>query len=91
MVFMIYVASEMLSKTNTLQSKFGTVANAQSSGNGSIIGAMAFFMIPIVILWVGIGFAQSMSIAGAQIARKAGFGAMKWASTAPAKAGWWGI
>jgi len=65
MVFMLVVASKMMVAISSLRGSFDVAASTQSSADSSIIASMAFFMIPIVILWVGIGTAQSMSIASA--------------------------
>ena len=65
MIFMVYVALEMMGKITTLQQKFNTVAAQNISDGSSVIGSIAFFMIPVVLLWAGMNFAQSMSIAGA--------------------------
>jgi hypothetical protein len=94
MVFMIVVATKMLSATSSLKSTFGAAAVGQSSQDSSIIAAMAFFCIPIVILWMGLGIAQSMSVAGASAVVGRGQKFMKWAGkgalNAPGKAAWWG-
>jgi len=48
------------------KASFVSIAGVQSGGSISqFIAAGSFFAIPIVILWIGIGTAQSMSIAGA--------------------------
>ena len=61
------------------------------SGDPDTIAALSFFVIPIVILWMGLGIAQSMSIAGAGavVGKAQGFmkGAGKWAMS-PATGGY---
>lgn len=79
MIFMLIIASKMMSKVTNLQSAFQTTANGQTQQNPSTIAAMAFFLIPIVILWVGISVAQSMSIAGAGAVVGRGQKFMGWA------------
>lgn len=64
MLFVIYIATQMLAAASSLQKS--ALANAQSNSlEPGLIGTMAFFTVPIVILWLGMGVAQSMSIAGA--------------------------
>jgi len=46
--------------------------------DSTIVANMAFFAIPIVILWIGIGFAQSMGIAGASAVTGAAKKFAKW-------------
>jgi|GEM_PF-2650801 len=83
MVFMIYVATHMMSSINKVSSHFGptnilTIANSQSI-HPNIVASLALLTIPIVILWIGIGFAQSLSIAGAEAVTKGGKNFAKWA------------
>lgn len=71
MVFMLYVATALMSAigTNELLNRngAGTFSNIvqQNSIDKDLIVALSSFAIPIVILWLGMGVAQSMSIAGA--------------------------
>jgi hypothetical protein len=65
MIFMIYTAAKMMASITALGGKFVNVAGNQTAQAPSTIAAMAFFTIPIVILWVGMSFAKTMSIAGA--------------------------
>lgn len=68
---------------------FKAIANANSPANqSSWIASVAFLFIPIIILWMGIGVAKSMGVAGADAvvgAAKSGgkslamFGAGNWA------------
>ncbi len=91
MVFMLYVATKMLAAANQLGAvQMQNIANSQSV-NGNYLGNMAFFAIPIIILWMGMGIASSFSIAGANAAQKWATKGMKFASTAPGKAGRWGV
>lgn len=65
MIFMIYVATVMTTELSvTGASTFINVGN-KNVIDGGLLAAMAYFVIPIVILWIGMGVAQSMSIAGA--------------------------
>lgn len=73
MVFMIVIAIKMLSvmKENNIDASFlvtaGKNVQSGSTGDASFIANMAFFAIPIVILWAGLITAQKMSIAGADV------------------------
>lgn len=79
MIFMLYVAVRMMGSINSIgKGSIETIANAQSADPG-IIAAMSFFAIPIIILWMGIGIAQSMSIAGAGAITGQGKKFMGWA------------
>jgi hypothetical protein len=75
MIFMISIAMAMMSNMASVQSQFNAAAS-QAGTLSSIVGAMAFFAIPVVILWVGLGMAQSLGAIGASAARKFGFGVM---------------
>ena len=89
MVFMLNVAMKMMSSINA--SSFGKMAEiaGKQSSNPSVIAAMAFFAIPIIILWAGIMFAQNMSLIGADAVIGRGKKFMKWAPSAVG-AGTWG-
>jgi hypothetical protein len=66
MIFMMSVALKMMSEIAKLKGSMESISSTQSSTSvAQNISAMAFFSIPIVILWIGIGFAQSMSLFGA--------------------------
>ncbi|MBU0633509.1 MAG: type IV secretion system protein, partial [Candidatus Omnitrophica bacterium] len=65
MVFMLYIAMEMMGAIGTKgMGSMQAIAGNQSL-NPNFIAALSFFIIPVIILWFGLGFAQSMSIAGA--------------------------
>lgn len=68
MLLMIYITTQLMvgfSQFNTLK-KFAIVGrDSVAGGNENFIGAMAYMSIPVVLLWIGMGTAQSMSIAGA--------------------------
>lgn len=65
MIFMLVVATSMMKAIKLAgYSNMQSIAGTQSS-SPSIVAAMAFFAIPIIILWGGINFAQSMSLIGA--------------------------
>ncbi|MDQ1283813.1 MAG: hypothetical protein QG620_161 [Patescibacteria group bacterium] len=64
MVFMIYVSVRMMDSISVAGASIDSIAST-TSGDPSVVAAISFFAIPIVILWIGIGTAQSMSIAGA--------------------------
>lgn len=67
MVFMLYVASKMMNYIQVDGAIFNKIAGAQSDASvSSFVSAVALYSVPIVILWIGIGIAQSMSIYGAE-------------------------
>lgn len=95
MGFMIYVAIKMLEEMNksniggTFLKVAGNNVGAQTI-DPSFVASMAYFSIPIVILWLGLITAQKMSIAGAGAVTGAATKAAKWAGKLPwrgAKAG----
>ncbi|MFA6383617.1 MAG: hypothetical protein WCX17_04320 [Parcubacteria group bacterium] len=73
MAFMLYIAITLM---NTIipVSVGATTANEQP-----ILVAMSTFAIPIIVLWIGMGFAQKMGIEGADFVTKQGKGALAWA------------
>jgi hypothetical protein len=81
MIFMIIVASRMMSFISTSGlASMQNIANKNTS-DPTFIASVAFFSIPIVILWIGIGFAQQMSIAGASAVVGRGQKFMGWAGS----------
>jgi hypothetical protein len=95
MIFMIVVSLKMMTAITSLGGKFSNIAGTQTPDQGaSNIAAMAFFTLPIVILWVGMSFAKQMSIAGAGAitgaASKFITGALKTVSGANFVTGTWG-
>jgi hypothetical protein len=66
MIFMLYIAYSMMNFINksNLAGNMDKIAQNQSDTPG-LVASVAFFSIPIVILWFGLGMAQNMSIAGA--------------------------
>ena len=82
MVFMLYLATNMMQaikiKGFSGKNTFVTIANSQSS-SAELIASMAFYVVPLVILWMGIGIAQKMSIAGAAEVTGKGKKFMQWA------------
>jgi|GEM_PF-1598821 len=55
MILNLYIGTQMM----------GEVANLELRDDMSYIAKLAFFSIPVVIIWMGLGIAESMSIAGA--------------------------
>jgi len=88
MIFMMYIAIKMMGVIST-RANFQNVAKLQSSGSGmaDLIASYSFFAIPIVILWIGIGTAQTMSIAGASAVVGRGQKFMGWAGKTLTPAG----
>jgi hypothetical protein len=79
MIFMLYIAMEMMRYASTVgMGNMQQIAQGQAN-DPNFIAAMAFFAIPIVILWFGLGVAQSMSIAGASAVTGKGRDAIRWA------------
>lgn len=64
MMFMIYIATQIMSHMQQQKLDLGVIASGHTVNPG-IVASIAFFAVPIVILWIGLGMAQSMSIAGA--------------------------
>jgi len=65
MIFMLYIALTVMTEFSKLEtSNFNIIAGSQSE-DANFIGKIAYLAIPIVILWIGMGTAQKMSIAGA--------------------------
>ena len=60
---------------------FTTQATNQTtnSSDAGVIANVAYFSIPIIILWIGMGVSQKMGIAGANMVVGAGKGTAKWA------------
>lgn len=79
MIFMIVVATKMMAAISPARVQIENEALRQSGMN--FVSNMAFFAIPIVILWIGIGFAQQMSIAGASAVVGRGQKFMGWAGS----------
>jgi len=59
----------------------------KTSVDSNFVTAIAFFAIPIIIMWMGIGLAQKMGIAGAAMAQKAGKAAVMGATVGAAAYG----
>jgi hypothetical protein len=91
MIFMIIVATQMMAAISPARVQIQNEAFRQSGLN--FVSNMAFFAIPIVILWIGIGFAQQMSIAGASAVVGRGQKFMGWAgrNLTPYGAAMWGF
>jgi hypothetical protein len=79
MIFMIVVATKMMAAIADHQGRMAQIATSNKASDPTTIAAMAFFAIPIVILWVGLGTAQSMSIFGAGAVVGRGQKFMGWA------------
>lgn len=79
MLFMMYIASSLMTEI----SKSVPLDMAKIATNDTVapenIATLSFFAIPIVILWMGLGIAQSMSIAGASAVVGKSKGFMSWA------------
>ena len=67
MLFMVFLATKMMD--STIAESLKTKITASTSGGGAIdadlLAGMCNFVVPMVILWLGLAIAQQMSIAGA--------------------------
>jgi len=70
MIFMLSVAVNMLTEINTYFTEGNISGELIKEAN--FPARLAFFMVPIVILWLGMGMAQKMGIAGAEAITKRG-------------------
>lgn len=83
MIFMLYVATEMIKAISASGGKMSAIAMKQTSAGtfgenlGSLISSASFFAIPIIILWLGIIKAQESGIHGAKAVVGAGTKLMK--------------
>lgn len=86
MMFMILIASKIM-EVMSINEKLSVVDSAKKNLgtdlDPNMFGSMAFFAIPIVILWFGMHMAQTMSIAGASAVTGAADKAAKWAGSLP--------
>jgi len=65
MIFIIYISTRLMTLSqSSLLVGFVQIAN-KNSKDVNVVTTMAYLSIPIVLLWLGMGIAQSMSIAGA--------------------------
>lgn len=83
MIFMIYIAAKLLQNMSSVQTSINNTGVAISGGSmASYVSKIAFFLIPIAILWMGLMSAKKSSAAGAGImmgfAMKASKGVPRW-------------
>ena len=78
MIFMIYLSTELMGMMKAEQVNIVKVASDTSSMPG-LMSSYVSLMVPVVILWIGLGMAQSMSIAGAGAITGKAKGFMGWA------------
>jgi hypothetical protein len=67
-VFFLMVAMKIMtemSKRGLADMSKIAAGNTTNPDSGSFIASMAFFLIPVVILWIGMGVSKKFSIAGA--------------------------
>lgn len=78
MMFTLYLALTLMKEMTDGRAfdNMMTFSNKAAPMDAGIIAAMAYYVIPVVILWFGMGIAQKMSIIGAENATKFGMGAM---------------
>jgi hypothetical protein len=79
MILGVVIAIKLM---NGIGDSLRTSANSAATGlvTANIIGNVAYIALPIVLLWIVMGVAQSMSIAGAGAVIGAAQGAMKWSA-----------
>lgn len=81
-MFMLYVATQFFSqiaKDDTLEKiKLAGAANATQSST-SFLASMGLYSITIIMLWIAIGLANSMSVMGASAVTGKGQQFLKWA------------
>jgi hypothetical protein len=78
MVFMLYIALKMMTSISSMGGTMKATAGKVGDGStASLVASIAFFSIPIVILWFGMAVAQKMSIAFAGTATGAATNFMK--------------
>ena len=69
MIFMLYISSALIIQIGSTPTMRGfqqqAINQTSAASDAGIIAAISFYSIPIVILWFGLGLAQSMGIAGA--------------------------
>lgn len=73
---------------NLVETYTSTMTTAQNEV--SLLTSLAISVVPIVLIWVAIGMGQKMSIAGADVAKKYGMGAMNKVSMLDASKKRWG-
>lgn len=87
MVFMLYLAISLMSATTNLIS----VSNYKDAASSSVVTAIGQLIIPIVILWIGMGVAQQMGIAGAGYVTSKAQGAATWGPRMLGKGASWSV
>lgn len=98
MIFMVAVAiqvSRAVGTDNKASFTGHAINNVSDTGDTALIASAAFFSIPIIILWFGMGIAKKMSIAGAAMVTDKAQGWSKdlgkWMMAAPYRAAKWGV
>jgi hypothetical protein len=93
MIFMMSLAIQVSQAIGEGNSKnfFANASMNSDAAQANFIAKAAFFSIPIIILWIGMGVAKSMGIAGADIVVGKAQQFAQWAGRAPFRAGWFGM
>ncbi|MFZ3032014.1 MAG: hypothetical protein WA082_03190 [Candidatus Moraniibacteriota bacterium] len=81
-MLMLVVATRFfaeIAKDNTVKQFVDTATKSTTPESASFVAAMAMFSIPIIMLWMALGLASSMSIAGAGAVVGTGQKFAKWA------------
>ncbi len=87
MIFMLVLANRMM--IAVADSAGGLKLSADGGTLSSSVSSISFFVLPLVILWIGIERAQSSGIAGASMVVGQGTKMMKWVGNAPHRTAWW--
>jgi len=94
MIFMLSVATKMMQSMEKIKEGMKPYATYQTGvDQQDFITSVAFFCIPTVIIWIGIGIAQSMGIAGGSAITGKAKGLMGWAGKTFSgyRLGAWGV
>jgi hypothetical protein len=78
MIFMLYIAIRMMQAIKLQGGVMEKIANNQTK-DSTFVAAVSFYALPIIILWLGIGMAQSMGAVGAGAVVGQGKKFMGWA------------
>lgn len=95
MLLMLWITKEIMDeffKDNNVYNNFYTSAQNQSA-QPNLIGSMAYFSIPIILLWASMGIAKKMGIEGADKIVGGGQKFLKWMGNKSNPYGWtkWGL
>lgn len=87
MMFMILIATKIMEHAKSSSIRDITGRNLGAGQDPGFLGTAAFFSIPVIILWYGMGMAQKFSIAGATEVTGMAKKASNWAKKLPMRGG----